>query len=626
MTQPESPRVFEARPPDLQPSAADDEFAERFIEIARLIEGCRRYGKVSLLMSTCRNGWMTVNAVFYDIKRVLAPSWRRDLASESLVRLEQREYQDADKAAREALALLAQAREKVEVWGDRMSLIAEFEEQVEALPRIAKRRVTRWYEGQKAGRAPGVQPHQQKYVALNLDEDDDAAAALAVLVEAEARLRLVLNLVTHATVLLNAQPDDLTLFEAAPDEGRYTRDDTWERLRLLLASGAERLGARWTSNGDDAQLSFADGHQLSVARALPEIAERRALISDLRSRAADVLDDVHRDLTEYFRPNVAEKPLPDPYILDVRPRHASRSGEGRAFAVETVRATTDQLPDVVRVAALEAGMPEDVYSHDDPDLYVYDRATREGARRARELALAAIDAAAAADAQLLALPEVFIPRGAATEIFDAARSRGIALVGGLEYENVSGRAVNEAAIVIPGVGDAITQRKQRPSVYEVREALFDANCRLTVVRDSPVGVFATIVCSDYLELDLLWRLASQPDRLDLVIVVSRNPNPEVFTALAQADAARLHAYVMVVNSFAPHTDGALPSGRGTIVAQPHAKQPLLAVEHVELPTKWPAIAPPLLALADLHIKELRRMDTGRHSRRFLRPPNFPRRG
>lgn len=632
--------AFDAIPP-VSASESDERFAERFVELAALVASCRRRGRISLLLSTCRNQWMTINAAFFDIREVLVARQAPDAATEALEQLKFARFRRASRVANRGLMMLGQAREKFEVWEQRESLREEFEAALHALPEgFSKQRIKRWYDAQSTGRARGVEPAQTKYMALDLRGDPEANGFLELLDDAERRLRVVFNLVTHAARLLESESEpeselepDMRLFEAEeerdPTTGTRGGDgsqghaggdpqDTWRRLVRLLAAESSALGATWDQSTDEGtRLVFSDAAAIPLPDALPAAAEVQAIIDDLRQHALDTVTEVGKELAASFRPNVAQKPLPEPFVLDLRPRPIG-THTPRKFKIASYQGVHEHVPDTARIAILDVDIPEAAYSRDD-SLYIYEHG--EPVMHARELALAAVTRAHAEGAAALVMPEVFIPRANRREVFDAARESDLMLIGGLDYPVRIGRAINETAIVATGLGKEVFQRKQRPSVYELRPNLYEPDGRLVVVEHSPIGTFATVVCSDYLELDLLWALASQPARLDVVVVCSRNPVPAPFARLAEADAVRLHAYVIVVNSISNQRS----DERTSFICAPGVHSSAVDVTAHELPTRSEIMRRPELLVADLDLRELRSLDSGRGGRRFLAPPHFPRR-
>lgn len=344
----------------------------------------------------------------------------------------------------------------------------------------------------------------------------------------------------------------------------------------------------------------------------------------LPERMASV-NRVRVKLAKQFEANVATPPLPAPYVIDLTVQEQPSAKRARDFTIVTHIAHADQGPDTARIALLDCPMPETAYSHLRTELYVYDRERGSGADAAEFTALAAVDAAHEQGAQLLVMPEVFLPRGSIDDVVERARTYEMGVIAGAEYPHQPlGGAINEAIIALPELGEPLLQRKQAPSVYEARRAHFEHDDLLHVFRRTPFGTLAVVICSDCLEFDHVWSVANQPHALDLLIVCSRNPRPEVLNRLAVADAVRLHAYVAIANA---DPRSPLPEGAtaGTIVAQPNATEPLLTLDEFPLPAAPDDGPAARLMVAELDVAALRRRDLERTGNGpLLPPPRFPR--
>lgn len=130
-----------ASKPSIQQSEQDIQYARAFKDVSDAIDACGRSEKVALLLSTCRNPYLTLNALFAELRFVSgsgavpspvvsgvrdlrACSFRASLASFNTCRHYLDEYQ-----------------EKIDVWNDRDSLYREFEEALSGLGGLAQDQV-----------------------------------------------------------------------------------------------------------------------------------------------------------------------------------------------------------------------------------------------------------------------------------------------------------------------------------------------------------------------------------------------------------------------------------------------------------------------------------------------------
>jgi hypothetical protein len=444
-----------------------------------------------------------------------------------------------------------------------------------------------------------------EYIALKLDESPEGRNQLELIAEFRSRIALISDVLSRAKEAAHAATAPQSqLFTTA-----HSGTDAWKELVSYLEAPA--------------QSDRAAAEVLGVAAPSADTPAdaRPAVIEDVLGACESLLEKIREGIRESFRPNVPRAPLPAPYVLDFTPPRALLH-TGTSFEVVRGRGRQRSLEDRPRVALVAAGVPESAYQQG--EIYRY-RVDESVAKNASEMAREAIAAAIEHEAQAIIFPECFIPDAAREELETLAAEHDLMLVGGVEQRfSIEGRVVNEAAVVL-GSAPPGSQRKQRPSVYEARAPVFDADHRLSVFEDTILGTMGVVVCSDYLELDLVWRLASHEPRLDTLVVCSRNPNPVVFERLAVADAARLFASVIVVNSRpVPRDAGDSPDGSGTLVALPRREQPLAdPLEAVTLDaTGWECPVGAELLIYEIPIADVRSRFKTRTASGYLPAPTF----
>jgi predicted amidohydrolase len=656
------------------PDDGDFEYATSLKLLGETVDACGKdAGRVVLLLSTCRNQWLTVNAVFVDLKLALAPAGARPDHADAAIRALRldpapsestgldRSLRASERASSEALKLSAQVREKLRVWEDRQRLVTLLEAEIESLAGIDRSRMRRWLERQRSGERDGVPPWQRRYVAFNIQETDACTSWLKTLERCERTLTASMQVVRHAARMLDpAAPDvdsqlvaltqPVALFEvnayaeaeaeaetaaAEPDLSEVdsigSHAETWQHLLERLRADASALGMSVVDGEDTLTLQLPNAERLDLPIAQPDEPGLRPRLDALVGYAANAIEGARELLGAQFAPNLAALPLPAPFEIDLTTPERGSAERARSFTINPSLASGEPTPDSATIALLDCPMPEDEYTHAQPELYVYDP-HKPGARIAKDLAFVALSHAREAGAQLVVMPEVFLPRGAVDELVETAQSMEIGLIAGIEYPQTPvGGAINEAIISLPTLSRPLRQRKQAPSVFEMRQANFDADGIIQIVRRTPFGTIGTIICSDFMELDHLWAMANRPHAIDLLVICARNRRPEVFHRLAIADAIRLHAYVAVANAHPEWTQEKAERERvpgllsGSIIAQPSGSKPFVETRCVALPPSAAGGPQARLLIGDLHIADVRARDRERAGARgFLPPPRFPR--
>ena len=530
-----------------------------------------------MLLSTCRNQWMAANAAFADIQPVLLAGRSRSGAQDELLvsrlsrhpvslaaeRLESGASEDALQRFEAMVGILRQARVKLEVWERREQLTEEFEHATTTLPVGDAGRMRRLLAEQRSLRRDNRGEAVGRYLALSTIETSEGRVVLQLLAKQQVRLaggiHALLSVAQfrvagseRSAALAAAIERPPTLMDAV-EPAAATPDDPWPALSRALTT------PRVTGEPTVVEL-------LGLSAPPDAASEQDAYSTEVIRRAVELVESARSSLSAGIRPNRPRPALPPPFLIDVTPAPTPTGGSGTRFGVTPHVAGTPEPPASVCVGLLRCGVPQHAYA--EGLLYQYDRSGEvDHAARAREIAEAAVRRAASEDVAVVVMPECFVPYDAADELAELADELGVTLIAGVEHVAApDGRIVNAAVVCAPGL-DPVRQRKQRPSVYEAKRYAFACDGVLRVFERTPLGTLGVMICSDYLELDILWALASHEPRIDSLIVPARNPNPDLFLRVAAGDALRLHANVIVANAD-PGGGSRQATGEGSIVAWP----------------------------------------------------------
>jgi hypothetical protein len=158
----------------------------------------------------------------------------------------------------------------------------------------------------------------------------------------------------------------------------------------------------------------------------------------------------------------------------------------------------------------------------------------------------------------LLLPELSVPERWINTIASRLRSHGISLIAGLDYAHHPDKRIDSSAVLMLtddrlGYPSSIEvrQRKSLPAPAEEEQLYASHGLRWAEVKDSkPVyqhnGLyFGVLVCS---ELQNMSYRTNFQGRIDCLITLSWNKDLESFSALIDAAALDVHAYVALVNN------------------------------------------------------------------------------
>jgi len=153
---------------------------------------------------------------------------------------------------------------------------------------------------------------------------------------------------------------------------------------------------------------------------------------------------------------------------------------------------------------------------------------------------------------LLALPEVFVPRAFLPQLQAFSDRTGAMVVAGVDYPADN---ANECAILRPDQ-EPLFYRKVTRSQYDgqlpskdgerMKMKRGDRLLRFVDVQGRAIGV---LICYDYSHLDLLARLnlENRDKPLEMVVVVAHNPFGDLYRSSCIADANRFYQYIVMSN-------------------------------------------------------------------------------
>ncbi|KAL8887211.1 MAG: hypothetical protein Q9215_005171, partial [Flavoplaca cf. flavocitrina] len=187
-------------------SESDVAYADRFAALAEAVDACAHAEDVVLLLSTCRNSWMTVNAQFKDLRIALGAGQGHDLISVALYELRRDGFETARSALGKAGAALAEVKGKGSVWGNREALMEEFEAAVEGLSLRDRRRLELLIKRQEQPTVSLSHASHASFLALDLREVPEAQPAVREIAKAAASLTALVSVGLALLDLLRPTP------------------------------------------------------------------------------------------------------------------------------------------------------------------------------------------------------------------------------------------------------------------------------------------------------------------------------------------------------------------------------------------------------------------------------------
>lgn len=587
----------------------DIEFAADFLALNTLLEACSNGEKVALLLSTCRNAYLTVNAIFVDLQLLLGGEGQSLRgAAELLMR------GDA-KRANELLGRASQTfnvmETKSEVWRTREELHAQVEASLSLIAKsdsLAADRVRLMLGSVRSPSGQLIGGWYDETLAFDLRHREHLNESLVVLDRVGKMLGSCIALGRLvATSSIAQRQGSLQLFDHADGDGLCVSD----AVELL----AENCDWKTVLDGDDIVVEPLIARKSGIR---PQSNQARIPcrlsidnVEYAQAGAGSIIRDAmylaHEILNSAFEPNVAQRPMPDPFVIKLPPEARTLPPGGvRELNVQRVRCRSRNSPrDHVRIAIANLAVPE-------AELDDYRIKEEKAAAISRDVHVA-LREASRQNCQAVVFPEYSIPKTLRTDLLAVANELCLIIVGGMEGDWKGDRLADSALVAIPGETELHYQFKQEPSLYEENGAAFFRNGIVKIFSGSSIGDFAVTVCSDWLETTTM--KAWSPEQLmpEVHIIVARNNFVDLYRNFALADSMRLYAAVVVANVCESNGESC---NEGSCVVVPHRKQPELEGVHVDVPGAYCSS----LSVFDLNLRAIRARSRGKPEEGFFPVP------
>lgn len=627
------------------PTREDGEWAQTFVRLYTFLSAHPKSEDATLLLSTCRNAYLTVNAKFADIRQLLGGAVASPLRTGLEMIDDQGKPPNGPKIKirfQEALATVVQIDDKDRVWVTRCELhasILELYKEYEAENQLDAISIRDIVHGTDVGRSD---PRDGRHAALlRLDLSDqphlrtyfEALKQLRDLAQAIARFGMCYADTIPAPPpppappAPPALPETLDLFAVeGPESEPETESPAGEvRQDRTVWYWAEKIAAvcKWTTESNDSELrvKVLFNHPRPAAAAMQadykfvrgaagEVVARADAVAFLR----EALWCAHGIAAATFEPNVSGRPMPDVFDISLPvPRPAPTNAEIQSLTLGRKACAGDhQMPNKGKVALAHLAVPEGALNR----YMIADAATRDAIEAD---VVKAVQAAKANSCLAVIFPEYSIPQSLRGRLLEMASSFGVTIIGGFEGSWIENKLADEVFVAIPGEPGLYQQFKQSPSLEEQLPAgMHRGDSCLNLFANSPIGDFAVVVCSDFLETATLaaWALAGHLP--DILFVVARNPYPDLYKSLAITDSYRLYCTVVVCN--VRESNGQITSD-GTYVISPKKDQPVDMGADVDVD----GVHVKKITVHDIHFSAIRGRERGKPDQGYFAVPRSAKR-
>lgn len=554
----------------------DAEWAKTFVTLYKFLDNHPNSEKATLLLSTCRNAYLTANALFADIQELLGGASMSPLRSGcELVAQGSTDIEKLKKRFQESLGTVAQFDQKFVVWRTRQALM----DSIRAQHHVFKEQhpidailIDDIISGADVG--PADQPDGRSAELLKIDLSErshlepqfEALRKLRDILDAAARLGL-----SYSDGLVSPPAPQMTLIE---EEEVTPKVPAEERTSVFCAGRLARI-CGWTATDQDSALqvriepTYARPHNAQALTPILISQDHQSVASAaVATLLREALYSAHAIALAKFKPNVSVPPMPAVFEIALPVPRPTLSGS----AIQSLRldrvlcSSAHRPPNHGKIALANLAVP--VGRLNTTDYAFTDMAVSELIEADFNKA---VHSAAEQGCLAIAFPEYSIPRAMHERLLDIANRNKLVVIGGFEGQWQTDKLCDEVFVAIPGEPRLYHQYKQSPSLEEPQPATFHHDGVLRLFCNSPIGDFAIIVCSDYLEAATFDAWTLDGPLPDVLFVIARNQYADLYKNFAIADSFRLYCCVAVCNVL---DSDAGATSEGTFVVTPEKAAPV----------------------------------------------------
>ncbi|MCP4129140.1 MAG: hypothetical protein GY753_19105 [Gammaproteobacteria bacterium] len=560
------------------PQPEDLEYAQALEDLHDVINACPHAENVALFLSTCRNAYLTLNALFAEMSIVIGGSDSPSAIWKATDYLAKEKFSNARREFDDILRVLAQFEKKEKVWSIRTELWGEFNTSAQNVRSLKRDRVMRVIKKTKSRDVQTGYSWDRKLYEVDLREKAQLADRFADIRHVYALIRRAVRAGRRLCIYAanTSSPQQHMMF----DDQVEKQSINWSDVVVAALEVIEDAGfvANETRSKEIRSVSRDGiGKELFALNTNqpPDTEELSTIATGLAVVVTEAVRGAYNTLCMSFKPNIATSPMPKPFLIDLTPYEIHGAETNLDFALEEIMLGSSQdVNKTAHIALAHFAVPEELYTSQ------FRFSEKINTEQHGETALRLIDLAKSKGAHAIVFPEYSLPRGKIDAIVEKANEQDIIVVGGLEGRWIEKGLANEAIIALPCTENPYFQMKQKPSGYEEEQYAFASDGSIKFFKNTALGDFAVVICSDYLEIDIQQTLLDSNHHPDFVLVPAYNPYPELFMHAAIADSARMYTNVVIANTCSK--EGACTSD-GSIAVAPTRNMEVMSGDFHALP-------------------------------------------
>ncbi len=602
---------------EFKPTERDVEWAANFAALNTLLTHCASSERAALLLSTCRNAYLTANALFVDLQILMG-----DAVAVSPIRAGCELLAQAGTATKirdyfgRAVQTVREYETKRDVWDNRASLMADIDKARSELQGVDPNRIELILSKTRVSGHGHGDGWDRELLALNLQDRPILNQHFAELDRIFAILKHAAQLGWNTSIAIDSNIDAQTELDLGGAGDALDRKKAIARVPELTAALAKACNWSIKNVRGNQTINFTTGYRrpqnipLEKSLTLQDVSDANGLrlaSQNLAKLIREALYFAHFELCGHFKPNVAKTPMPEPFVIDL-PLPEPLFDTGRVAPPRLIHvrfAKPKATGDSVRIAIANLAVTLESGRH-----YRLSAPTVESVKKDVRIAL---QSAEDNGCNAVVFPEYSIPKSMAQEIGELADRHNVVVIAGLEGQWIEDKLCDQAVIAVPGEERVYYQSKQEPSLEEEAGGAFYRDGQLQLFTNSPIGEFSVILCSDLLQLTGLQAWTPDGPLPEILFVVARNKYPELYINIAKADCIRLYAAVIIANIC---ENGSKLTNEGSCAVVPLRNDQLLAAKDA----KAEGVFLKSLSLYDVSLHAIRARSRGKPDQRLFRRP------
>ncbi len=575
---------------EIQESREDIEWVDNFCALNALFKTCKNSESSALLLSTCRNAYMTINALFVELQGLMGTAQSASpLRSGSEILIRGNDPSKAKDQFGRAIQWIREYEKKRTVWNNRDQVwkdIVGAIEQIKLKRYTDASRILRLIKDQSQ-HAYACDGWSLEVTAFNLEERPHLGPDFSAVDDVYRILRCATELgFSVANFLSFTRQEQPELWDK---KDKLTEIAPFGKITQFILDLARMAGWQVAEAKGRITVSILKTrNRPSSIEAISKIEIDSPICEKNVEKSAPLIGHVvrealylsHAKMCQDFKPNMSDQPpMPPPFEISLsKPVPSLKKGIQSRSKLVRINCSNSMPTDCISVAIGELCVPY-ATCFDGKNF----RLKSEIKDFVAQDFLCAIEKAKSEQCNAIIFPEYSVPASLHGDLLTLSAKYELVIVAGQDGQWQQGMLSDRAVIAIPGEQRLHYQYKQEPCLDEVERSSFYSDGERKIFLNSIIGDFSIVMCSDFMQLSTFLDWGPDGNVPETVFIIARNTYNDLYVSLAKADSLRLYAAVVIANVC---DDGERATSDGSCVVVPKRDDQLLEARKVEVAGRY----------------------------------------